>query len=63
MRLPLIGLRSVRSRSPSSSGLGLAIARKAVASFDGDLVLGDSAMGGLAAAIEIPAARRAADGQ
>lgn len=61
--LPFRKLGPESGRRSGSSGLGLAIARKAVASFDGDLVLGDSAMGGLAAAIEIPACRRAADGQ
>ena len=59
--LPFRKLGPESGRGGGSSGLGLAIARKAVASFDGDLVLGDSAMGGLAAAIEIPACRRAAD--
>lgn len=55
--LPFHRLNEERSRNSGGSGLGLAIVWKAVESFGGTVSLDDSAMGGLAARIAIPAPR------
>lgn len=53
--LPFHKLRTDRGMDSGGSGLGLAIVKKAVASLGGRIELKDSAMGGLAAVIRIPA--------
>jgi two-component system, OmpR family, osmolarity sensor histidine kinase EnvZ len=52
--LPFRRLTAKPQTGGMGAGLGLAIARNAVASFDGSLRLDRSAMGGLAAIIEVP---------
>jgi len=51
---PFLRLDNARNQDEGGSGLGLAIARDIARSHGGDIVLGDSPMGGLRAAVRIP---------
>ena len=51
---PFLRLDDARNQDEGGSGLGLAIARDIARSHGGDIMLGDSPMGGLRAAVRIP---------
>ena len=51
---PFFRLDEARNLDEAGSGLGLAIARDIARAHGGDIMLGDSAMGGLRAAVRIP---------
>ncbi len=51
---PFLRLDDARNQDKAGSGLGLAIARDIARSHGGDVMLGDSPMGGLRAAVRIP---------
>jgi two-component system, OmpR family, osmolarity sensor histidine kinase EnvZ len=52
---PFVRLDKARNQDEGGSGLGLAIARDIARSHGGDIVLGDSALGGLRATVRLPA--------
>ena len=52
---PFVRLDEARNQDEGGSGLGLAIARDIARSHGGDLVLGDSPLGGLRATVRLPA--------
>src|SRR3712207_2486346 len=52
---PFVRLDEARNQDEGGSGLGLAIARDIARSHGGDIVLGDSALGGLRATVRLPA--------
>jgi two-component system osmolarity sensor histidine kinase EnvZ len=52
---PFVRLDEARNQDEGGSGLGLAIARDIARSHGGDIVLGDSPLGGLRATIRLPA--------
>jgi two-component system osmolarity sensor histidine kinase EnvZ len=52
---PFVRLDEARNLDASGTGLGLAIARDIARSHGGDISLGDSPLGGLRAAIKVPA--------
>jgi two-component system osmolarity sensor histidine kinase EnvZ len=52
---PFVRLDEARNQDESGSGLGLAIARDIARSHGGDIVLGDSILGGLRATVRLPA--------
>ena len=51
---PFLRLDDARNQDEGGSGLGLAIARDIARSHGGDIVLGDSPMGGLRASVRVP---------
>jgi two-component system osmolarity sensor histidine kinase EnvZ len=51
---PFLRLDDARNQDVAGSGLGLAIARDIARSHGGDVMLGDSPMGGLRASVRIP---------
>ncbi|WP_439922848.1 ATP-binding protein [Nitrobacter sp. JJSN] len=51
---PFLRLDSARNQDEGGSGLGLAIARDIARSHGGDIMLGDSPMGGLRATVRVP---------
>jgi len=51
---PFLRLDDARNQDEAGSGLGLAIARDIARSHGGDVMLGDSPMGGLRALVRIP---------
>jgi two-component system osmolarity sensor histidine kinase EnvZ len=51
---PFLRLDDARNQDEAGSGLGLAIARDIARSHGGDVMLGDSPMGGLRASVRIP---------
>jgi two-component system osmolarity sensor histidine kinase EnvZ len=51
---PFLRLDDARNQDEAGSGLGLAIARDIARSHGGDVMLSDSPMGGLRAAVRIP---------
>src|SRR6186997_1488514 len=51
---PFLRLDDARNQDEGGTGLGLAIARDIARSHGGDIVLGDSPMGGLRAAVRVP---------
>ena len=51
---PFFRLDEARNQDQSGSGLGLSIARDIARSHGGDIILGDSPMGGLRATVRIP---------
>ena len=52
---PFVRLDEARNQDEGGSGLGLAIARDVARSHGGDIVLGDSPLGGLRATVRLPA--------
>jgi len=52
---PFVRLDEARNQDEGGSGLGLAIARDIARSHGGDIVLGDSPLGGLRATVRLPA--------
>ena len=52
---PFVRLDEARNQDEGGSGLGLAIARDVARSHGGDIILGDSALGGLRATVRLPA--------
>jgi two-component system osmolarity sensor histidine kinase EnvZ len=52
---PFVRLDQARNQDEGGSGLGLAIARDIARSHGGDIVLGDSPLGGLRATVRLPA--------
>jgi two-component system osmolarity sensor histidine kinase EnvZ len=52
---PFVRLDEARNQDEGGSGLGLAIARDVARSHGGDVVLGDSPLGGLRATVRLPA--------
>jgi two-component system osmolarity sensor histidine kinase EnvZ len=52
---PFVRLDEARNQDEGGSGLGLAIARDIARSHGGDIVLGDSSLGGLRATVRLPA--------
>ncbi len=52
---PFVRLDEARNQDEGGSGLGLAIARDVARSHGGDVVLGDSPLGGLRATVRVPA--------
>ena len=52
---PFVRLDEARNQDEGGSGLGLAIARDIARSHGGDLILGDSPLGGLRATVRLPA--------
>ena len=52
---PFVRLDEARNQDEGGSGLGLAIARDIARSHGGDVVLGDSPLGGLRASVRLPA--------
>ncbi|HEX2134520.1 MAG TPA: ATP-binding protein [Microvirga sp.] len=52
---PFVRLDEARNQDEGGSGLGLAIARDIARSHGGDIVLGDSRLGGLRATVRLPA--------
>jgi two-component system osmolarity sensor histidine kinase EnvZ len=51
---PFLRLDDVRNQDEGGSGLGLAIARDIARSHGGDIMLGDSPLGGLRATVRVP---------
>jgi two-component system osmolarity sensor histidine kinase EnvZ len=51
---PFLRLDDARNQDVAGSGLGLAIARDIARSHGGDVMLGDSPLGGLRASVRIP---------
>ncbi|MDX6207658.1 MAG: two-component system, OmpR family, osmolarity sensor histidine kinase EnvZ, partial [Frankiales bacterium] len=51
-----------RSRDEGGTGLGLAIARAIARAHGGDVLLGDSPLGGLRASVRLPLAQQPAPG-
>ena len=51
---PFLRLDDARNQDEGGTGLGLAIARDIARSHGGDIMLGDSPMGGLRATVRIP---------
>ena len=51
---PFVRLDEARNQDEGGTGLGLAIARDIARSHGGDIMLGDSPMGGLRATVRIP---------
>jgi two-component system osmolarity sensor histidine kinase EnvZ len=51
---PFLRLDDARNQDEGGSGLGLAIARDIARSHGGDVMLGDSPMGGLRASVRVP---------
>jgi two-component system, OmpR family, osmolarity sensor histidine kinase EnvZ len=51
---PFLRLDDARNQDEGGSGLGLAIARDIARSHGGDIILGDSPMGGLRASVRVP---------
>ena len=51
---PFVRLDEARNQDEGGSGLGLAIARDIARSHGGDVVLGDSPLGGLRATVRLP---------
>jgi two-component system, OmpR family, osmolarity sensor histidine kinase EnvZ len=51
---PFLRLDDARNQDEVGSGLGLAIARDIARSHGGDIMLGDSPMGGLRASVRVP---------
>jgi two-component system osmolarity sensor histidine kinase EnvZ len=58
---PFHSLDNARNQNRKSTGLGLAIARDVIRGHGGEITLGDSALGGLKALIEIPLAPSTAE--
>jgi two-component system, OmpR family, osmolarity sensor histidine kinase EnvZ len=52
---PFVRLDEARNQDEGGSGLGLAIARDVARSHGGDIVLGESPLGGLRATVRLPA--------
>jgi two-component system osmolarity sensor histidine kinase EnvZ len=52
---PFVRLDEARNQDEGGSGLGLAIARDIARAHGGDVVLGDSPLGGLRATVRLPA--------
>jgi two-component system, OmpR family, osmolarity sensor histidine kinase EnvZ len=52
---PFVRLDGARNQDASGTGLGLSIARDIARSHGGDIMLGDSPMGGLRATVRLPA--------
>jgi two-component system osmolarity sensor histidine kinase EnvZ len=52
---PFVRLDEARNQDEGGSGLGLAIARDIARSHGGDIMLGDSPLGGLRATVRLPA--------
>ncbi|MDX6212111.1 MAG: hypothetical protein QOF82_1198 [Frankiales bacterium] len=57
-----VRLDSARSRDEGGTGLGLAIARAIARAHGGDVLLGDSPLGGLRASVRLPLAQQPAPG-
>ena len=51
---PFVRLDDARNQNESGAGLGLAIARDIARSHGGDILLSDSPLGGLRAAVRVP---------
>ncbi len=51
---PFLRLDDARNQDEGGTGLGLAIARDIARSHGGDIVLGDSPLGGLRATVRVP---------
>jgi two-component system osmolarity sensor histidine kinase EnvZ len=51
---PFVRLDDARNQDQGGTGLGLAIARDIARSHGGDIVLGDSPLGGLRASLRVP---------
>ena len=51
---PFLRLDDARNQDEGGTGLGLAIARDIARSHGGDIILGDSPLGGLRATVRVP---------